>query len=188
MANTVSRSRTGANTQALRSPPVKYRWPRNRWKRCWHNPMGRLQLTSCSPVKSLLARAIRFWQSITPNARSRINAQNLYEILAAATLILSVTTPYSQPYASAWQQIEAVARDLKNPGSLDALVVLAREEALPPMPPVGDNASLSLDTTSTSKSTPDTQSGDTLTLNLTATPPPAPPGRTMRLHGCSERA
>ena len=104
-----------------------------------------------------------------------------YEILAAATLILSVTTPYSQPYASAWQQIEAVARDPKNPGSLDALVVLAREEALPPMPPVGGNASLSLDTTSTFKSTPDTQFGDTLTLNLTATPPPAPPGRTMSL-------
>ena len=104
-----------------------------------------------------------------------------YEILAAATLILSVTTPYSQPYASAWQQIEAVARDPKNPGSLDALVVLAREEALPPMPPVGGNASLSLDTTSTSKSTPDTQSGDTLTLNLTAIPPPAPAGRTMSL-------
>ena len=104
-----------------------------------------------------------------------------YEILAAATLILSVTTPYSQPYASAWQQIEAVARDPKNPGSLDALVVLAREEALPPMPPVGDNASLSLDTTSTSKSTPDAQAGDTLTLNLTAIPPPAPAGRTMSL-------
>ena len=104
-----------------------------------------------------------------------------YEILAAATLILSVTTPYSQPYASAWQQIEAVARDPKNPGSLDALVILAREEALPPMPPVGGNASLSLDTTSTSKSTPDTQFGDTLTLNLTATPPPAPPGRTISL-------
>src|SRR4029434_4714831 len=60
-----------------------------------------------------------------------------YEILAAATLILSVTTPYSQPYASAWHQIEAVARDPKNPGSLNALVVLAREETLPPMPPVG---------------------------------------------------
>ena len=104
-----------------------------------------------------------------------------YEILAAATLILSVTSPYSQPYASAWQQIEAVARDPKNPGSLDALVVLAREEALPPMPPVGGNASLSLDTTSTSKSTPDTQFGDTLTLNLTAATPPTPAGRTMGL-------
>jgi hypothetical protein len=104
-----------------------------------------------------------------------------YEILAAATLILSVTSPSSQPYASAWQQIEAVARDPKNPGSLDALVVLAREEALPPLPPVGGNAALSLDTTSTSKSIPATQSGDTLTLNLAATPPPAPAGRTMSL-------
>ena len=104
-----------------------------------------------------------------------------YDIISAATLVLSVTSPYSQPYSSAWQQIEAVARDPKNPGSLDALVVLANEEALPPMPPVGGNASLSLDTTSTSKSTPDTQFGDTLTLNLTATPPPAPPGRTMSL-------
>jgi hypothetical protein len=104
-----------------------------------------------------------------------------YEILAAATLILSVTSPSSQPYASAWQQIEAVARDPKNPGSLDALVVLAREEALPPLPPVGGNAALSLDTTSTSKSTPARQSGDTLTLNLAATPPPALAGRTMSL-------
>src|SRR5207244_1381954 len=41
-----------------------------------------------------------------------------YEILAAATLILSVTSPYSRPYASAWQQIENVARDPKNPASL----------------------------------------------------------------------
>jgi hypothetical protein len=77
-----------------------------------------------------------------------------YEILAAATLILSVTSPYSRPYASAWQQIEAVARDPKNPGSLDALVVLAREEALPPMSAVGADASLSLGTTSTPQPTP----------------------------------
>ena len=38
-----------------------------------------------------------------------------YDILAAATLVLSVTSPYSQLYASAWQKIEAVARDPKNP-------------------------------------------------------------------------
>ena len=52
-----------------------------------------------------------------------------YDILSAATLILSVTSPSSQPYASAWQQIEDVARDPKNPGSLDALAVLANEQA-----------------------------------------------------------
>jgi len=56
-----------------------------------------------------------------------------YDILSAATLVFSVTSPSSPPYASAWQQIEAVARDPKNPASLDALVVLAREEALPPI-------------------------------------------------------
>jgi tetratricopeptide (TPR) repeat protein len=103
-----------------------------------------------------------------------------YEILAAATLILSVTSPYSRPYASAWQQIEAVARDPKNPGSLDALVMLAHEQALPPIPAIGGNGSLSLDTSSPHP-TPATQSGDTVTLNLTATPPPAPGGATISL-------
>ncbi len=68
-----------------------------------------------------------------------------YEILAAATLVFSVTSPYSQPYAGAWQRIEAVARDPKDPASLDALVFLSREEALPPMPPLGGNTSLSLE-------------------------------------------
>src|SRR5262249_30012196 len=69
-----------------------------------------------------------------------------YDILSAATLILSVTSPYSVPYASAWRRIENVARDPKNPGSLDALAVLANEQALPPMRAVGNNPSLSLDT------------------------------------------
>jgi tetratricopeptide (TPR) repeat protein len=144
-----------------------------------------------------------------------------YEILSAATLILSATAPDSQPYASAWQQIEAVARDPKNPASLDALVLLSREEALPPIPAIGGNASLSLESpgrrslgedgastrqptpvtqeaavssgaiasaeatspplSSAPQSTPGTQSGDTVTLNLAATPPPASGGRTMSL-------
>ena len=68
-----------------------------------------------------------------------------YDILSAATLILSVTSPQSPLYASAWQKVEAVARDPKNPGSLDALAVLANEEAVPPMPAIGGNASLSLE-------------------------------------------
>jgi Flp pilus assembly protein TadD len=145
-----------------------------------------------------------------------------YETLAAATLVLSVTSPSSQPYAKAWQQIENVARDPKNPGSLDALVVLAREEARPPMPPIDGDASLFFarpgsrslgeDGTSTpqptpategaavspgavasgeaassplpgstSQATPATQSDQTLTLNLTATRPLSPVGRTMSL-------
>ena len=68
-----------------------------------------------------------------------------YDVLSAATLILSATRRDSPPYASAWKQIEDVARDPKNPGSLDALVVLAREDALPPIPAIGSNASLSLE-------------------------------------------
>jgi tetratricopeptide (TPR) repeat protein len=68
-----------------------------------------------------------------------------YEILAAATLVLSVTSPDSEPYASAWKQIEDVARDPKNPGSLGALVFLANEQAVPPMPAIGGNTSLSLE-------------------------------------------
>jgi len=37
-----------------------------------------------------------------------------YETLSAATLVLSVTNPSSEPYARAWKQIEDVARDPKN--------------------------------------------------------------------------
>ena len=68
-----------------------------------------------------------------------------YDLLSAATLVLSVTSPYSQPYADAWQQIENTARDPKNPGSLEALVLLANEQAMPPTPATGGNTSLSLE-------------------------------------------
>ena len=80
-----------------------------------------------------------------------------YDILSAATLVLSVTSPYSEPYSSAWQQIEAVARDSKSPESLDALVFLAREDVLPPTPRIDGNASLSLATGPTSPPSPATQ-------------------------------
>ncbi len=144
-----------------------------------------------------------------------------YEILSGATLVLSVTSPYSEPYARAWKQIEDVARDPKNPGSLDALTLLAQEEALSPMTPIGSNAALSLQSASTPQPTPATQeaaasaasdtasaeaaslpavaaakerppsatpqsttatqSSDALTLDLAATSPSSPPGRTMTL-------
>ena len=79
------------------------------------------------------------------------------DILAAATLVLSVTNRSSQPYAEAWHQIETIARDPKNPGSLDALAVLANEQALPPMPAIGGNASLSLESPPAQSPTPATQ-------------------------------
>jgi hypothetical protein len=81
-----------------------------------------------------------------------------YDILSAATLVLSVTSPYSQPYAEAWKQIEVVARDPKNPASLDALAVLANEQSVPPMTPISNKAVLSLQNTSTFQSTPATVS------------------------------
>ena len=71
-----------------------------------------------------------------------------YDILSAATLVLSLTSPYSQSYAYAWQQIENAARDPKKPGSLEALVLLAKEQAVPPMPAIGGNTSLSLESPS----------------------------------------
>jgi Thioredoxin domain-containing protein len=88
-----------------------------------------------------------------------------YDILSAATLILSVTSPSSQPYASAWKQIEDVARDPKNPGSLDALAVLANEQALPPMTQIGSNAALSLQSASMPQPTPATQEAATPLAN-----------------------
>jgi tetratricopeptide (TPR) repeat protein len=132
-----------------------------------------------------------------------------YDVLSAATLVLSATRRDSEPYASAWKQIEAVARDPKNPASLDALAVLAQAEALPPISPIGGNASLSLESPpaqsptpamegaaassgavqsaqattppleSTPGSIPETQARDTLTLTLAASPAPAPGGATM---------
>jgi hypothetical protein len=68
-----------------------------------------------------------------------------YDVLSAATLVLSLTSPDSQPYADAWQQIENAARNPKNPGSLEALVLLANEKAVPPLSPT--NPSLSLEST-----------------------------------------
>ena len=68
-----------------------------------------------------------------------------YDVLSAATLVLSLTSPDSQPYAEAWQQVENAARNPKNPGSLEALVLLANEKAVPPMS--STNPSLSLEST-----------------------------------------
>ena len=96
-----------------------------------------------------------------------------YETLSAATLILSATSPYSEPYASAWRQIENVARDPRNPASLDALVFLAREQALPPIPPIG-NASLSLESTPAPSPTPVAPPSVAGGVDAGPTPPPTP--------------
>ena len=113
------------------------------------------------------------------------------EIASAATLVLSLTSPSSRRYAEAWKRIEDLARDPKNPASLGALVLLANERSVPPMPAIGTNTSLSLegagrrslgeDGTPAPSTTPAPQSGDTVTLDLAATSPSTPAGRTMSL-------
>src|SRR5262245_21680426 len=75
-----------------------------------------------------------------------------YEIASAATLVLSLTSPSSQPYAEAWKRIENLARDPKNPASLGALFLLAKEKSVPPMSPI--NATVSLESTPAPSATP----------------------------------
>jgi len=103
-----------------------------------------------------------------------------------------------------------VARDPKSPASLGALVLLANEQAVPPLPAISGNTSLSLESPgrrnpgedgtpapiqaaavsspppelspeSTPQPTAAPQSGDTVTLNLAATSASTPAGRTMSL-------
>ena len=109
------------------------------------------QRTEAEPHDILLAGQIAARQSdpvLALDYAERVLADKRtrpYDVLSAATLVLSATSRDSEPYASAWKQIEAVARDPKNPASLDALAMLAQAEALPPISPIGGSASVSLE-------------------------------------------
>jgi hypothetical protein len=83
---------------------------------------------------------------LTVDYAERVMADNRatpYDILSAATLVLSVTTRESPQYSSAWKRIEDLARDPANAASLDALVFLANQQSLAPKGEV--DASFSLD-------------------------------------------
>jgi hypothetical protein len=70
-----------------------------------------------------------------------------YEVLSAAVLVLSVTTPESAPHKSAWKRIEELATNPANETSLEALVFLAQQQSLAPqqpLAPLGPDTSLSL--------------------------------------------
>ncbi len=60
------------------------------------------------------------------------NRAKPHEILSAAILVLSVTTPVSPPHITAWKHIEDLARDPGNAVSLAALVFLASQQSLSP--------------------------------------------------------
>ena len=105
-----------------------------------------------------------------------------YDILSAATLVLSVTTRDSQPYIDAWKRIEDLARDPKNAVSLEALVFLAREQQRAPAPFTSDNASLSLGGVASAQTTPGTPNAfgaGSLSFGLGPTPQPASGAPTM---------
>lgn len=67
-----------------------------------------------------------------------------YEILSAAILVLSVTSPESPRHISAWKRIEDLARDPRNAASLDALVFLAHQQSLAPSRLTGEETPFSL--------------------------------------------
>jgi hypothetical protein len=69
------------------------------------------------------------------------NRAKPYEILSAAILALSVTTPASPPHITAWKYIEGLARDPGNAASLDALVFLASQQSLSPARSTAGNES-----------------------------------------------
>jgi tetratricopeptide (TPR) repeat protein len=69
------------------------------------------------------------------------NRAKPYEILSAAILVLSVTTPVSPPHITAWKHIEDLAGDPRNAASLDALVFLANQQSLSPARSTAGNES-----------------------------------------------
>jgi Tfp pilus assembly protein PilF len=70
---------------------------------------------------------------------------NPYDILSAAILVLSVTTPESPQFVNAWKRIEDLGRDPGNAASLEALVFLAGRHSRAPVRVSGSDISFSLE-------------------------------------------
>jgi hypothetical protein len=111
------------------------------------------QQGSTTPLDILLAGqlAIRRGDGVlTVDYAERVMADNRakpYEVLSAAILVLSVTTPESAPHISAWKRIEELATNPANETSLEALVFLGQQQSLAPQQPfapLGADSSLSL--------------------------------------------
>jgi hypothetical protein len=105
-----------------------------------------------------------------------------YDILSATTLILSITTPQSPAYATAWKRIEAMARDPVNGASLDALVFLANQQSLRPQPSVDSSFSLDRSVAPSQQASAEGQpSANDLSLSLGSTNATAQRTATMGL-------
>ena len=158
MTHTASRSRTGATMSALRSSPVKYRWPRSRWKRCWHNAPGRRQSIimfagQVAARQSDPVLAVDYAERALADKRAKP-----YDILAAATLILSVTNPQFAAIRRArgnklklWRAIQRIQHRWTR-----SLFLQAKRRCRPCLQSSG-NASLSLESTPAPSPTPATQ-------------------------------
>ena len=106
-----------------------------------------------TPLDILLAGQLAVRRSdgvLTVDYAERVMADKRakpYEVLSAAVLVLSVTTPQSPPHKSAWKRIEELATNPANETSLEALVFLAQQQSLAPqqpLAPLGPDTSLSL--------------------------------------------
>src|SRR5436189_6038 len=103
-----------------------------------------------APIDILLAGQLAVRRSdgvLTVDYAQRVMADKRarpYDILSASILVLSVTTRDSQAYIDAWERIENLGRDPKNPASLDALVFLAQQQSLAPSRVSSGDISLSL--------------------------------------------
>jgi len=106
-----------------------------------------------TPLDILLAGQLAVRRSdgvLTVDYAERVMADKRakpYEVLSAAILVLSVTTPESAPHKSAWKRIEDLATNPANEASLEALVFLAQQQSLvpqQPFAPLGVDTSLSL--------------------------------------------
>jgi tetratricopeptide (TPR) repeat protein len=91
-----------------------------------------------APIDILLAGQLAVRRSdavLAVDYAQRVMSDNRakpYEILSAAILVLSVTTPESAPHITAWKRIEDLARDSESAASLDALMFLASQQSLAP--------------------------------------------------------
>jgi len=100
-----------------------------------------------APIDILLAGQLagrRKDAALAVDYAERVMADNRakpYDILSAAILVLSVTTPESPRHTTAWKRIENLARDPGNAASLDALMFLASQQSLSPARSTAGNQS-----------------------------------------------